>query len=153
MILLCCTLCGFYYSYKLRSKLSFYNSLIDFLSRLSTNIRYFGDDVYKLISLSAPSLLSEYFNQKKTPFVTYWNSAVQELTKVYGLSSEVSGNLTEFGKILGATDVDGQLKHIGIYNSLFTTERDNFQKDCKTKGRLYKTLGFFAGAVLALLIL
>lgn len=153
LILLCCTLCGFYYSYKLSLKLGFFNSLIDFLSRLETNIRYFGDDVFKLISISAPSLLSEYFKEKKTPFTAYWNSAVQKLTKVYGLSSEVSANLTEFGKMLGATDVEGQIKHIGIYKSLFTTERDNFQNDFKTKARLYKTLGFFAGAVLALLIL
>lgn len=153
LILLCCTLCGFYYSYKLNLRLRFYNSLIDFLSRLETNIRYFGDDVYKLIRLSAPTLLSEHFNKNITPFVTYWNRAVYELTKAYALSSEVNANLSEFGKMLGATDVEGQIKHIGIYKSLFTTERDNFQKDCKTKGRLYKTLGFFAGAVLALIIL
>ena len=153
MILLCCTLCGFYCSYKLSLKLNFLNSLIDFLSRLETNIRYFGDDVFKLISLSAPSSLSEYFLEKKTPFNTYWDNAVQKLTKAYSISSEIKHNLTEFGRMLGSTDVEGQIKHIGVYKSVFTTSLDNFQKEYKTKARLYKTLGFFAGAVLALLIL
>lgn len=153
LILICCTLCGFYCSYKLSFKLSFFNSAIDFLSRLETNIRYFGEDVFKLITLSAPSELSEFFSEKKTPFTAYWNSSVQRLSKAYSLSSEVRRNLTEFGKMLGATDVEGQIKHICVYKSVFTTARDNFQKDCKTKERLYKTLGFFAGAVLALLII
>ena len=153
LVLLCSTLTGFYYSYRLSLKLSFYNSLIDFLSRLSTNIRYFGGDVYKLISLSAPSALSEFFAEKKTPFLNYWNNAVQKLTKTYNLSAEVSNNLAEFGKLLGATDVEGQINHIGVYKGVFRAERDNFQKDCKIKARLYKSLGFFAGAVLALLII
>ena len=153
MILLCCTLCGFYYSYKLSLMLNFLNGVIDFLSRLETNIRYFGDDVFKLIRLSAPTSLSEYFYEKKTPFNTYWDNAVQKLAKAYSVSPEIKHNLTEFGRMLGATDVEGQIKHIGVYKSVFTTERDNFQKEYKTKARLYKTLGFFAGAVLALLIL
>lgn len=153
LILVCCTLCGFYCSYKLSLKLRLFDCLVEFLSRLETNIRYFSDDVYRLISLSAPSMLSEYFDEKKTPFISYWNSSIQRISKAFGLSTEVISNLTEFGKMLGATDVEGQMRHIGIYKSVFTTVRDNFRKDCKTKARLYKTLGFFAGAVSALLIL
>ena len=109
--------------------------------------------MFKLISLSAPSSLSEYFLDKKTPFNTYWDNAVQKLAKAYSVTAEIKRNLTEFGRMLGTTDVEGQIKHIGVYKSVFTTARDNFQKEYKTKARLYKTLGFFAGAVLALIII
>ena len=47
MLLLCGTLSGFYLAYRLRTRLKFLDSFIDFLSRLETNIRYFSDEIFK----------------------------------------------------------------------------------------------------------
>ena len=153
LILLSCTLTGFYFSYRLKLKLNFLNSLIDFMTRLETNIRYFSDDVFKLVSISAPSLLAQYFEEKTSSFSLWWDKALVKISKCYSLTEDERNSLTGFGHSLGTTDTEGQLSHINIYKGIFELIRDDFHKDCKTKSRLYKTLGFFCGAVLAILIL
>lgn len=153
LILLCCTLSGFYLSYRLKQRLVFFNDLVDFTSRLETNIRYFSDDIYKLLKLSAPNTLLPFLDKDIKPFYRYWESVAHEFTKTFRLDSDDSNKLVEFGRLLGTTDVEGQLSHIGIYKGFFAQSRDDLQKEYKTKSRLYRTLGFFAGAVAALLIL
>lgn len=153
LVLLCCTLSGFYFSLRLRTRLNFLYSVTEFLTRLQTNIRYFGDDVFMLIQISAPMALAPYFKESNLPFNIYWQKAAEELSKSFNLTREDYKSLVEFGRLLGTTDVEGQLSHIEIYKALFSAERDSFEKDCKIKSRLYKTLGFFAGAVLVLFII
>ena len=97
--------------------------------------------------------MSEYFDEDKLNFGVYWESVSSELSKSFNLNRGDYNNLIEFGRLLGSTDVEGQLSHINMYKGIFTTERDEFQKDCKTKSKLYRVLGFFVGAVLALLII
>ena len=153
LILLCCTLSGFYFSYRLKQKLGFFSDLVEFTSRLETDIRYFGGDIYKLLRLSAPVSLSAFLNNDIKPFSLYWQTFTDDIAEVYRLSSDERSRLIEFGRLLGTTDTEGQISHIHIYKGVFTTERNDFQKEFKTKSRLYKTLGFFAGASLALLLL
>ena len=153
LILLCGTLSGFYLSYRLRLRLKVYEDLIDFLSRLHTNIRYFSDDIFKLIKISAPSSLAEFFNRNISLFGIYWESIIKDISKSCGLTADDYNNLIEFGRILGTTDVQGQLSHINIYKGIFTTTRDEYQKDFKTKSKLYRVLGFFLSAAVALLII
>ena len=156
LIFISCTLAGFYFSCRIKLKLAFLNGLTDFLTRLETNIRYFSDDIFKLVLISAPSSLAQFFDgfdENKSGFSLWWDSAVEKFTKTYSLSGEEYNNLIEFGRLLGTTDTEGQLSHINIYKGIFGLIRDDFHKDCKTKSRLYKTLGFFAGATLALMLL
>jgi len=152
LVLVCGALSGFYLSYNLKLRLSLYNSLLDFLSRLQTNIRYFNDDIFKLIKISCPTSLSAYYKSDIRPFQAFWQSFINSISKTYFLSKEDKNTLSEFGRILGATDVEGQLSHIEIYKGIFSEKQKSLQSEYKTKSRLYKTLGFVAGAVLALLI-
>ncbi len=152
-LLLCCTLYGFYRAYALRLRSSFLVDFIDFLTRLETNIRYFGDDIFSLIRISAPSSLSFVFEDKREPFSDYWKSCIKRIPKSYKLSRDDIQKLYEFGETLGTTDAQGQINHILVYKSVFEQSLKNARKDCESKSRLYKTLGFFAGAVLALMII
>ncbi|MCR5653793.1 MAG: stage III sporulation protein AB [Ruminococcus sp.] len=153
LVLLSCTLSGFYFSYRLGLRLRFLGEMTDFLTRLKTNIRYFSDDVFRLIKISAPSSLLSFFEKGTKPFCVYWESAAKSISKSYSLNMEDYSNLIEFGRLLGTTDTEGQISHIEIYKGIFTSAKNNFEKDCKIKSRLYKTLGFFSGAVLAIMII
>lgn len=153
LLMLCCTLYGFYRAYGLRLRRGFLVDFIDFLTRLETNIRYFSDDIFKLIRLSAPSSLSFVFEDKREPFCDYWKSCIKKIPKSYKLTKDDIQKLYEFGETLGTTDAQGQIEHIRVYKSVFEQSLKNARKDCDSKSRLYKTLGFFAGAVLALMII
>ena len=150
LILVCCTLTGFYFSYRLKIRLRCLGNIIDLMSRLGTNMRYFGGDVFELVKISSPSFLIGFFDNDISPFGAYWERAVGGMAKTCFLKRDEADSLVEFGRLLGTTDVEGQLCHIGIYKGVFSAARDNLREEYKTKARLYKSLGFFAGATLAL---
>lgn len=153
LILISCTLSGFYFSYRLKLRLKFLNNFIEFLSGLSTNIRYFSDDIFKLVKISVPSSISFIFDIKREPFPIYWQKVVKKIPKSYNLKKDDYTALVQFGQLLGTTDAQGQINHINIYKNIFQQNLNDAQKDCDTKSRLYKILGFFAGAVIVLLII
>ena len=61
--------------------------------------------------------------------------------------------MCSFGEKLGITDVEGQLKHIELYKGLAKAHLDDSKKDITEKSRLYKTMGFFVGAAVALIVI
>ena len=48
--------------------------------------------------------------------------------------------------------MEGQLSHIELYTDIFTKALENAVSEMKTKSRLYKTMGFFLGTSIALMI-
>lgn len=148
------TVCGFYFSLKLSKRKEFLIAFKDFLSALETNIRYKADDIITLITTSSSSPMLEFFSDNVfSSFMDYWNSFVENLPKSYGLTKEDINLIKEFGKNLGTTDIEGQLNHIELYKNHFETQYKKSEDEYKTKSKLYKVLGFFIGAVTALILI
>lgn len=153
MIVACSTLWGFYCSYRLKLRVRFLADFSEFLAALQTNIRYFGGDIFSLIKISAPSSIAFILGDERASFPDFWKNSIAKIPKSYSLKADDYSELFEFGNLLGTTDVEGQLSHIQIYKNTFEQILKDAQSESKTKSRLFKTLGFFAGAALALMII
>ncbi|MBR2279801.1 MAG: stage III sporulation protein AB [Ruminococcus sp.] len=145
---------GFYYSLRLKNRFEFLSAFKDFLSTLETNMRYNCSDIFTIVKNSAPDMLRNVFiNDENPDFQRYWKSCISSVPKRYALKKEDYNLFYEFGRILGTTDIDGQLNHIKLYRELLNNNIDNSLKELKQKSKLSKLLGLFAGLSLALILL
>ena len=140
LVLASSTLMGFYLSYRLKRRLKLLNALCELMSSLCTGVRYSRENVITLVRRSSPRLILDVLPD-------------ESLQSSFYLTDNDESLLTDFFSKLGSTDTDGQLEHINIYKISFKTACDNSLEEYKTKSRLYKALGFFVGASIALMIL
>lgn len=153
-IVLCCFGAGYYLSLRLKARYDFLTAFKDFLSALEINLRFKNTEIFSLVKSSAPELLNNFFkDNNENNFQLYWSGCVSDIPKSFALKKDDISLLYEFGKLLGTTDIDGQLNHINLYKELINTNIDNSLSELKTKSKLYKMLGLFAGLTIALLLL
>ncbi len=136
-----------------------FNNLTLLAVNLSTAIRYNGADIYSLlksesISNSLP-ILEDILKSLEDGYslANSWSLAVNKATPIYRLSKEDTAIIIQFGNSLGATDVDGQIEHLSYYKNIFQNKASLLESDYTTKAKLYKTLGFFSGMAIALVII
>ncbi len=145
--------CGIFLSDRLRRRRDLIRAFIELLSGLKTSIRYNSGELISLIKASAPNYIREFFMTDSVDFDFYWRNSVLKIPKAYALKSGDYELLYGFGKNLGATDIAGQIEHIELYTEFFKRALKNAEDEYRTKGRLYKTLGFFAGASLSIMLI
>ena len=152
LVLASSMLMGFYLSYRLKRRLKLLNALCELMSSLCTGVRYSRENVITLVRRSSPRLILDVLPDENNPR-TFLQKTVESLQSSFYLTDNDESLLTDFFSKLGSTDTDGQLEHINIYKISFKTACDNSLEEYKTKSRLYKALGFFVGASIALMIL
>lgn len=157
LIVSACFLTGYSMARNLSVRRDFLKNLIVFLSSLSTNLRYNSSDIFTLVSLCARDDELSYFRFDDTlinqPFETMWAEKVSSLPKSLSLKKSDKELLYEFGRELGKTDVDGQLKHIELYKTVFEKQLSSAEEDINKKSKLYKTMGFFVGVSAVLVMI
>lgn len=146
-------LIGFLFSEKLRLRKEYLLVFVDFLTNLSTGIRYDGQDIYSLVEKCGNNKMLGFNFNTNTSFSVSWKDYVNNLPKGYGLTYEDYSLLIDFGFKLGSTDVQGEVTHIDLYKNLIMKQLKKAEKDYAEKSKLYKTLGFFCGALIALFII
>lgn len=147
---------GWFCSKKLLMRRNFFKKFLCFVSNLSTQLRYSTSDIFTLVSLSASTSGLNFFeisNETGTPFYKVWSERVSEIPAKIGLKNSDRQLLLEFGEQLGKTDVDGQLKHLELYEALFKKQLTDAENEITKKSKLYKTMGFFVGTAAALMII
>lgn len=147
---------GWFCSKKLLMRKDFFKRIISFISNLSTQLRYSTSDIFTLVSLSANTSgldLFEISDETGTPFYRIWSERVNAIPAKFGLKKGDNALLLEFGEQLGKTDVDGQLKHLELYEALFKKQLTDAENEINKKSKLYKTMGFFVGTAAALMII
>lgn len=147
---------GWFCSKKLLMRKDFFKRIIRFASNLSTQLRYSTSDIFTLVSLSASISGLDFFeisDETGTPFYKVWSERVSEIPAKFGLKNNDRVLLLEFGEQLGKTDVDGQLKHLELYEALFKKQLTDAENEINKKSKLYKTMGFFVGTAAALMII
>lgn len=147
---------GWFCSKKLLMRKDFFKRIINFISNLSTQLRYSTSDIFTLVSLSANTSgldLFEISDETGTPFYRIWSERVNAIPAKFGLKKGDNALLLEFGEQLGKTDVDGQLKHLELYEALFKKQLTDAENEINKKSKLYKTMGFFVGTAAALMII
>ncbi len=147
---------GWFCSGKLLMRKYFYKKFLSFVSNLSTQLRYSTSDIFTLVSLSASTSGLDFFeisDETGNPFYEIWSERVSVIPSKFGLKNSDRVLLLEFGEQLGKTDVDGQLKHLELYEELFKKQLTDAENEINKKSKLYKTMGFFVGTAAALMII
>lgn len=147
---------GWFCSRKLLMRKDFFKRIIGFITNLSTQLRYSTSDIFTLVSLSACTSGLDFFeisDETGTPFYKVWSERVSEIPTKFGLKNSDRQLLLEFGEQLGKTDVDGQLKHLELYEALLKKQLTDAENEINKKSKLYKTMGFFVGTAVALMII
>ena len=153
------TAVGFYLSMLLKEKIMLFNMLTLLTVNLSTAIRYNGADISSLLKYASISnkfpMLDDIINSLENgdTLSDSWSLAVSKATPIYKLSKEDTTIITQFGHSLGTTDVDGQIEHLCYYKNIFQNKAKILESDYSTKARVYKSLGFFSGMAIALVII
>lgn len=158
LIVLSCTAGGFFFASALRLRQEFLKDFLSFLHALKIRLRYSSSDIRTLIPQCSESKLLQPMVSKiqkvseNKAFYTLWKEWISSIPKSMGLLSADKKALAEFGSELGMTDVQGQLSHIDLYVSVFEKHLANARENLNQKSKLYKSLGFFLGTSIALMI-
>ncbi|MER2080865.1 MAG: stage III sporulation protein AB [Ruminococcus sp.] len=126
-----------------------------FLSLLKTNLRYRGEDVFTLVRLCAEQAELPFLSVEKTgeDFTVVWERALKAIPKTFALSESDHFLLRELGSQLGATDLEGQLRHLEVLETQAAARLSESEERIQSKAKLYKTMGFFAGASAAIVLM
>lgn len=136
-----------------------FNQLALLTANLSTAIRYSGIEIYILLqqedkNINIPFISDVIKNLENNYSLSEsWNKALDKLPVGYGLSEEDKSIIMQFGCKLGATDIYGQTEHCDYFKNMFQNKANSLKEDYAIKARLYRTLGFFSGLAIALVIL
>ncbi|MCD8026002.1 MAG: stage III sporulation protein AB [Clostridiales bacterium] len=151
-----CFAAGCFFSKKLYNRRDFLKNFTVFLNSLSTHIRYESSDIFSLVSQSARESDLDYFvfsSYENRSFSELWNEKLESMPMSFGVEKPDKKLLADFGKELGKTDVQGQEKHLELYKNIFSDRLSNAEEAIKQKSKLYKAMGFFAGAATVLMII
>lgn len=139
---------------ELQRLLQIFENEINFLSNLLS-------DAFENIANSTESEVGVFFSSTLENLMSgyglnassAWENAVSENIKGTALNKEDEHILISFGKMLGNSDMEGQLKNIRLtINQLKLQE----QKAEEIRGRnesMYKRLGFLGGAALVIIFI
>lgn len=136
-----------------------FNQLALLTANLSTAIRYSGIEIYILLqqeykNINIPFISDVIENLENNYSLSEsWNKALDRLPVGYGLSKEDKAIIMQFGCKLGTTDIYGQTEHCDYFKNMFQNKANLLKEDYAIKSRLYRTLGFFSGLAIALVIL
>lgn len=150
------TTAGILLSRRLYKRRDFLKDFIAFINSVTTNIRYNSADIFTVVALCADSDSLSYFElgtAQNIPFEAVWKDKVDNIPRHLSLTEADKKLLYEFGTQLGKTDVDGQLKHLELCKISFAKQLSFAEEAIKQKSKLYKSMGFFAGAAIALLMI
>lgn len=80
-----------------------------------------------------------------------WQKAVDTGARREGFTTSDAELLSGFGKGFGASDTEGQIAHISLYENLTETALQMAREDLSKKEKLYRMLGLFGGTAAAIL--
>lgn len=158
ILLVCSTIEGFRRCAMLYKRRQFIEDFIGFLNILKTKMRFSMSEIKQLISdtqdfPTLKSLYSLFPGDNNVPLLTLWKSGIKKCAAESALSKADVNFLCEFALQLGSTDLEGQTEHIELYCTLCERRLNEAENDIKQKSKLYRMLGFFAGAAAALVII
>jgi len=95
--------------------------------------------------------ISSEYMQKET--ATYaWEKALTE-NKNLNLTKEDIKILLNLSKLLGKTDIEGQISEIELVDTFLNTQIEEAQKEKQKNEKLYKTLGITIGCAIVIIFL
>lgn len=82
-----------------------------------------------------------------------WERAVRENSRKTALSREDLGILYSFGKMLGSSDLEGQIKNIRLTRGQLELQEKKAEEYRRKNERMYKSLGVLGGIAVVIILL
>ena len=93
------------------------------------------------------------YMEEKIPFEKCWNTAINDVYKDSCLNKEDLYILNELGNQLGKSNVTGQENAIKLTEEKLMYQISQASESRKTKGKMYGSLGFSVGLVIAVILI
>lgn len=136
-----------------------FNQLALFTGNISSSIRYNAFDIYTVLEQECVNtdvpFISHTLNnlQNGFSFSISWNNSIDSLPSYYGLSKDDKNIIKQFGNKLGATDIEGQTSHCEYFKNIFLARAEELHNEYLNKSKMYRSLGFFCGLALIIVLI
>lgn len=129
------------------------------LNMLQTKIKYTYmplPDIFEEIANSCSLAVASIFSKAKEKMqrVTAgqaWEEAVEE-AKDTEFKQEDKNTIKSLAKLLGKTDIDGQISEIKLVQVFLETQIQKAEEECQKNQKLYKTLGVVGGLGMVIIL-
>lgn len=159
LIFLSSTYIGMLISSKYKNRVNDLKEFKSVLNIMDTKIKYtyepIGDicqEIYQMNDTNIGRMFKEVSNLLKTKTITEaWNIAIDK----YGnnFSKEDKNIIKSLGKMLGKTDINGQVSQIEQLNEFLYSQIEKSEKERQKNEKLYKSLGMVIGIAIIIILI
>ncbi|MCX7923270.1 MAG: stage III sporulation protein SpoIIIAB [Clostridia bacterium] len=137
----------------LQGLLQMFENEISFLSNLLTEAfekicRSSDSEVANIFKQTVLNLKSQNINASQA-----WESAVKDVIKKTSLNKEDEEILISFGKMLGNSDLEGQIKNIRLTVNQLKMQEQKAEDNRKRNEKMYRSLGVLGGLAIVIILL
>lgn len=128
------------------------------LNIMKTKIKFTYEplaEIFKQISKDNESEVEKIFGQMANQITYYqakdvWENCIQDAD--ISIKQEDKDILKKLGKLLGQTDIEGQISEIEVIENFLDMQIENAEDERKKNQKMYKTLGIVAGLVFVIIL-
>ena len=159
MIFLLSAFIGILISKKYSSRVLELKELKNALNILKTKIKFTYEplpEIFKQMSENLQKNISAIFynasiNMKDMPTKEAWETSISSAT--LNLNNEDISMLKNLGKLLGKTDVEGQVSQIELTSSFIDMQIKKAEDERRKNEKMYKTLGTVIGLAIVIILM
>lgn len=158
-IFLCCSYAGKMLSTQYKKRVEELKEMKKSFLALETKMKYTYDvlpEIFCEIAKNTKQNIANIFEKaanfmKKETANEAWQSALA--TSKTNMNNEDLEVLKSFGKLLGKTDMEGQVSQIELTSQFLDTQIEKAEKELAKNEKLYKTLGTVSGLAIVILLI
>lgn len=130
----------------------FQNSLVMFKSKLEytyETIKEVFTDISQVIYENKNNIFIDTLNNDKEIYIS-WNEAIDNAKNDFTVEDKEIMKM--FGKLLGKTDIKGQLSQIELTQKLIEKQIEKAEFEKNKNSKLYKTIGIISGIAICIIL-
>ncbi len=130
----------------------FQNSLVMFKSKLEftyETIKEVFTDISQVIYENKNNIFIDTLNNDKEIYIS-WNEAIDNAKNNFTVEDKEIMKM--FGKLLGKTDIKGQLSQIELTQKLIEKQIEKAEFEKNKNSKLYKTIGIISGIAICIIL-
>lgn len=152
------TTIGIVISKRYENRVSELKEFKNILNMMKTKIKFTYEplaEIFKQIANNNETNVEKIFGQM-TNQITYfqtkevWENCIQEAD--ISINQEDKDILKKLGKLLGQTDVDGQISEIEVTQNFLDMQIEKAEQEKKKNQKIYKTLGITVGLIFVIIL-
>lgn len=159
ILLIAFFICGFSVKskVKMKNRVSNLEKCILMFENIETQIKYSSENIYKILKTTQKNIDLEFLDlflsmDLNKDITERWSESIQKKSYNDCLKNEDVQVLCSFGKMLGTTDVDGQINNCKAHKVMLKNCLDNARENYNKKGNVVTTLGLLGAICFVVLV-